>query len=151
MLCRPVERMTSNEVALGKLKEKANTFKKKVRRVFGLHCQSGLYKLEFHLFEHIKEDLKPFRTLFVLDASMYAQASRKGGKEGRKDVENGRKKEKRKKKKNARSSCAVIANRKTTKGCYNCLNILRNAVQRINITACSQFLGIFPNFNYQTD
>lgn len=69
MLCRPEERIIRSEVAIGKLKEEVITFKRRVVDVSGLHSESNLYTLEFHLLDHIAEDLRRFGTLSVLDAS----------------------------------------------------------------------------------
>lgn len=42
-------------------------------KTFGKHCNAGLFALKSHLLNHVVENLRVFRTLFVFDALPLAQ------------------------------------------------------------------------------
>lgn len=71
MFCRPEERIIWSEVVNGKLKKEVKAVKKGMVGQFGLHCQSGLYILKFHLLDHIAEVLDRIGTLSAMGASTY--------------------------------------------------------------------------------
>lgn len=58
---------------MSELQCRIEEFKKLLVRTFYERCKSVLYTLKFHLRDHVVDSLRGFRTLSVLDVSLFEQ------------------------------------------------------------------------------
>lgn len=58
------------EKDLARLDSKIEKFKKVLKEVLGEYCDSALYTLQYHVLDHMMEDIRDFGTVSVLDGGL---------------------------------------------------------------------------------